>query len=286
MLPERSAARVAVVGLLPLLLLCAVGSAKAAQLPLGALSPGQFVADLAGLLDLDSSERLQQLSERLVADKATPIIVATLSSKAAYGGRRLSFEGFATRLFNQWNIGYDTPQGHDWNTGILLLVSKGDHKAWVELGADWGSEHDGQVRQIIAQHIVANFRRGRIAEGIEAGARALDEMARQSVELPDDEGADNRRAASVSQAGAVRIQQNRNPFTWTRQEWLDQWFGVALLAVLVLSALSLLRNGRRGLAWTYWGSVFKLLLFVPCAMVKSIDWDYRYGGYGLSIGRW
>ena len=70
-----------------------------------------------------------------MTDKAIPIIIVTIESMAKHGGAGMRIETFATLLFNQWQIGHAKLGDQDWNTGILLLVSKGDRKARIELGA-------------------------------------------------------------------------------------------------------------------------------------------------------
>lgn len=55
----------------------------------------------------------------------------------------LSVEQYARQLFDHWGPGFK-----DRNYGILLLVSVGDRKARIELGAGWGGEAaDRRCRQ-------------------------------------------------------------------------------------------------------------------------------------------
>jgi uncharacterized protein len=75
-----------------------------------------------------------EVCDELLTDKATPIIVVTIESMANHGGADMRIETFATLLFNQWQIGHESIGEEYWNTGILLLVSKGDRKARIELG--------------------------------------------------------------------------------------------------------------------------------------------------------
>ena len=135
------------------------------------------------MLDAESKERIRELCDRLLTDKATPIIVVTINSMAQHGADDMRIETFATLLFDQWQIGHAKLGGQDWNTGILLLVSEGDRKARIELGAGWGRRDDALCTQIMDEYIVANFKQGKFSEGIIAGVDALDKMARTYLEM-------------------------------------------------------------------------------------------------------
>ena len=58
--------------------------------------PGQreFVTDEAGMLAPDSIAQIRPLCDRLLTDKATPIIVVTMESKALHGGANMSIEAY------------------------------------------------------------------------------------------------------------------------------------------------------------------------------------------------
>lgn len=83
-------------------------------------------------------------------------------------------------MFNQWEIGHAKLEQQDWNTGILLLVSKNDRKARIERGAGWGRREDALCQQIMDEHIIFHFKQGQVSEGIVAGVEALDKMGRKS----------------------------------------------------------------------------------------------------------
>ena len=65
-----------------------------------------------------------------------------------------------------------------WNYGMLLLVSKGDRRARIELGAGWRHDKDVQAEQIMDEQIVPRFKQGDFSGGIEAGVESLDKLAR------------------------------------------------------------------------------------------------------------
>ena len=162
-----------------------LGASSASALELTLAPPGdrEFVRDLANMIDSEAEAHIRQLCDSLLTDKATPIIVVTIESMAKHGGEGMRIETFATLLFNQWQIGHAKLGQQDWNTGILLLVSKSDRKARIELGAGWGRREDALCRQIMDEHIIFHFKQGGFSEGIVAGVVALDKMGRK-LELP------------------------------------------------------------------------------------------------------
>ena len=112
--------------------------------------PGEreFVRDLAGMITPEDAAKIGQICDKLLTAKATPILVVTIESMAQYGGVGMRIETFAMLVFNQWEIGHAQINRRTWNTGILLLVSKRDRKARIELGEGWGHEQDELCRQI------------------------------------------------------------------------------------------------------------------------------------------
>lgn len=189
----------------------------------------EFVRDLADMIDEDEGTQIRELCDRLLTDKATPIIIVTIDSMAKHGGEGMRIETFATLLFNQWQIGHAKLGEHDWNTGILLLVSKGDRKARIELGAGWGRREDALCRQIMDEHIIFHFKQGQFSEGIVAGVEALDKMGRK-LELPT------------------------SPRPWWHYALVVGFIGLAIFTIV-----SLYRNGASGWAWLFWAAVFALV---------------------------
>ena len=174
--------------LVPLMILVAVlavceRSVHAAEIKIDRPKDREFVRDLAGMIDAEHKKHLVELCDKLLTEKATPILVVTIDSMKKHGGEAMRIETFANLLFNQWEIGHAKLGKHDWDTGILLLVSKGDRKARIELGKGWGREKDKLCTQIMSQQIIARFKQKKFSEGIVAGVEALDKMAR-GLELP------------------------------------------------------------------------------------------------------
>ncbi|MEX0818521.1 MAG: TPM domain-containing protein [Pirellulaceae bacterium] len=204
-------------------------SASALEISLDPPGEREFVRDLAGMLDADAKEHIREVCDRLLTDKATPIIVVTIQSMAKHGADDLRIETFATLLFDQWQIGHAKLGGQDWNTGILLLVSRDDRKARIELGGGWGRREDALCQQIMDEQIIFHFKQGQFSKGIVAGVEALDKMARK-LELPT------------------------RPRPWWHYAIVAGAIGLAIFTVV-----SLVRRGASGWAWLFWGVVFAIV---------------------------
>lgn len=136
-----------------------------------------FVQDYAELLDGETESRIGSLQKTAFQEHDTPIIVVTIGSMAEYGGAGYSIERFAAAWFNHWEISKRGESDEFINQGILLLISEGDRKARIELGADWGRAWDAHCARIMADRIVARFKQGEFGEGTLAGVEALAKMA-------------------------------------------------------------------------------------------------------------
>lgn len=225
-------------------------SASAIEIDLDPPGDREFIRDLAGLLDSGSEEHIRKLCDSLLTDKATPIIVITIESMAKHGGEDMRIETFATLLFDQWGIGHATLGKQEWNTGILLLVSRDDRKARIELGGGWGRREDALCQQIMDEHIIFHFKQGRFSEGIVAGVEALDKMGRM-LELP------------------------------TRpRPWWHYALVVGFIGLVIFTIVSLVRRGASGWAWIFWGVVFAIVGTILYQMITSRG----NGGGGFSGG--
>ncbi len=122
--------------------------------------PREFILDNAGMLSAAEQDQIKKICDKLLTEKATPIIVVTINSMAEHGGIGMPIESFATLLFNQWQIGVAELNGQTWNTGILLLVSREDRRARIELGAYWRRDQDALARQIMNEQMVPYFKQG------------------------------------------------------------------------------------------------------------------------------
>lgn len=219
--------------------------------------PGErdFIVDLAGLISSSDKVHIRETATKLLNDKATPIIVVTIESMANYGGAGMRIETFAHLLFDQWAIGQAKLDGQLWNTGILLVVSRDDRKARIELGAGWKHEQDALAQQIMDEQIVPRFRQGDFSGGIVAGVEALDKMAR-GLELP------------------------KAPTPW----WQPLLIAGAV-AIMIFTVVSLIRRGASGWAWLLWGAVFSIIGYLLYSFLRSSMSSGGGGGFsGGSFG--
>jgi uncharacterized protein len=224
----------------------------------------EFVSDLAHLLTDADKQKIQEIGNKLLTDKATPIIVVTINSMSDYGGGGLRIETFARLLFDQWEIGQAKLQGQDWNTGILLLVSKNDRKARIELGAHWRRDQDAQAQRIMNDLMVPQFRQGNYSAGILAGVEALDKLGR-GLQLP---------AASRGSGGPAA-----EPTT------LHYVLLFGGLGLMIFTIVSLIRRGASGWAWIFWGLLFAGVGALLYSMMQNSGRSGGGGGFsGGSFG--
>lgn len=134
--------------------------------------PGSYIVDDAGLVDPTDAVTINAWCASLHAEKQIPILVCTIPSVADYGAWNVSVDRYAELVFNNWRIG-----SADYNFGILLLISKGDRKARIELGAGWKHDYDEFAAEVMNNLIVPNFKRGRFSEGVRVGVDGLRCMA-------------------------------------------------------------------------------------------------------------
>lgn len=218
--------------------------------------PGQreFILDKAHMISAADANTIKKLADQLLTDKAAPIVVVTIQSMSDHGVAGLSIETFARLLFDQWQIGPAQLGQNPWNKGILLLVSRNDRRARIELGAGWGHEKDQLCQQIMDQQIIPQFKLEDFSAGILAGVVSLEKMAR-GLALPSPPK--------------------------------PKWFYPAVIAVVGLTVFtggSLARRGRSGWAWLFWGMVFTVLGVILYELSKasanSGGGSYRGGSFG------
>lgn len=225
-------------------------SVAQAQLPQGFADlerPGdrEFVVDKANLISSDDQQKIKQIADKLLTDKAVPIVVVTIQSMEQHGGRGLRIETFARLLFDKWGIGPEKLGSTSWNRGILLLVSKDDRKARIELGAGWRREKDDAAQQIMNERIIPRFKQGDFSGGIVQGVEALDSLARD-LQLP-----------TVPRPTSHYV------------------IGAVFVGLAVFTFFSLIRRGSSGWAWLLWGAVFGLIGTILYHMATN-----RSGGSG------
>ncbi len=137
----------------------------------------KFTQDYAYLIDSDKAlEAIEALQHDASVHHDTPIMVVTVPSMARFGAEGYSIEKFARAWFNHWTIG---------SRGILLLVSRDDRKARIELGADWGHRFDARAARVMEGDILPKFKKSDYSGGLADGVRALASMAKMGPEGRD-----------------------------------------------------------------------------------------------------
>ncbi len=210
--------------------------------------PGEreFVADTAHLLSEEYVTQIQATADQLLTETAIPIIVVTVNSMSSHNGMNMSIETFSRTLFDQWGIGHPNVNETSWNRGILLVVSKGDRKARIELGADWGHEFNPVCQQIMDEQIIPNFKEGNFDQGIMAGVVGMDHMAR-GIELPPP----------------------------VKPRWFYPAVAITII-LMIFTVVSLIRRGSSGWAWLFWGVVFSIVGYILLMAMRSSS----SGGFG------
>ena len=253
---------------LALVLFAAVSQALAAEITLERPGDREFVRDSADMISAQDEDAIKALCDKLLTDKATPIIVITIDRMQDHGGDGMRIETFARLLFDQFQIGQAEVNGQVWNTGILLLVSKGDRKARIELGAGWRRDKDQVCKDIMDQQIIPHFKQQDFSGGIKAGVVALDAMARE-LKMP---------VAKNSPGSPGGVSQTPAP-------WWTPWAGLALIGLAVFTVVSLIRNGSGGWAWLFWGALFAGIGYLLYQMATSRNRGGSGGGFsGGSFG--
>ena len=143
---------------------------------------------------------------------------------------------------------------------MLLLVSSGDRKARIELGADWGHEYDRDAQRVMDTLIIPNFKKQNFSGGILEGVRGLDAMAR-GLSLPK-----------------------------PKAPW---WLLPLLIGGVVLTIgviISLFKRGRSGWGWALIAALGVLIFFLLRAAVSSSGSGGAFGGGssggGGATGSW
>jgi uncharacterized protein len=213
--------------------------------------PRDFILDEANLINPQDGQQVKALCDQLLSEERIPIVVVTIPSLAAYDAADI--ENYARALFDNWGIG-----SRRRNLGILLLVSLGDRKARIELGAEWAHAQDETARMVMEKIIIPNFKKGDYSTGILQGVQALETMARgQTVKVP--------------------------------RPWYQPWLTLGLFALGIVVAISLIRNGKKGWGWALLAVLFAILVFVLVAAARSGgggSFGGGSGGGGGATGSW
>jgi uncharacterized protein len=142
------------------------------------------VNDLAGLVDPDAEQRLEDKLEQLEKDTGAQVAVLTVPSLEGD-----VLEDFSLRVVETWKLGRA-----EQDDGLLLLVARDDRKIRIEVG--YGLEAtltDVQSKRIISNLMTPRFRAGDFSGGIESAVDAIAGTIRGEEGLipPDPAGGDD-----------------------------------------------------------------------------------------------
>jgi uncharacterized protein len=164
--------------ILLLLLVALAVSPAAASTPKPPAVPRDYVVDLAGVMNGNSSARLNALLQELEQKTSAQVLVLTVQSLDGQ-----SIEEFALNTKEQWKLGQ---KGKD--NGVLLVVAVQDRKYRIEVG--YGLESvlpDSLVGTIGREYLAPYFRKGDYGGGMTAAALAIIQTiaASEGVQITD-----------------------------------------------------------------------------------------------------
>lgn len=146
-------------------LLAFTGAAMAQEMPQPLTDT---VSDFADLLPDQAEADLTQMLQAAREETGVHIVVVTMARIADQGGSGQSIETYAKNLFNLWGVG-----DKDRDDGIMVLVARDDGAMRIALGDGFGPVYDGVAQRVIDSRMLPEFREGRFAEGIAAGAEGV-----------------------------------------------------------------------------------------------------------------
>lgn len=210
-----------------------------------------YVTDLGNLLTKPEEEQIEQWLWKTEEETGVEVAVMTIKSMDDYPNANVTtIEQFAQGMFDHYGIG-NLPE----NDGVLLLVSKLDRKARIELGAGYGRRRDRDASAIMQGTIVPAFQNDNYSEGITDGVKEI-----------------------LHEFAGVRIGLN--------------WPLIMLMGsvpIVGLISFSLFKNGKRGWGWVCVG-LLAVILFAIFRMIGRAANDagdsgsWSSGGFGGGFG--
>lgn len=126
-----------------------------------------FVNDFAALLPEDVETRIRGHLKEVRDKRGLEFTVVTIQSIQDYGHSG-AIEPFATGLFNAWGIGNATR-----NDGVMMLIAVEDRDMRLEVGSGYGDAMNLEMRIIIDDVMLPEFRRDAYVLGIEKGVEEV-----------------------------------------------------------------------------------------------------------------
>jgi uncharacterized protein len=136
----------------------------------------QLVNDFAGILTEDQKQALEHKLVLFDDSSSTQIAVVIIPNLGNY-----EIADYNVKLGRAWGVG-----GKEFNNGVVLLISKDDHKLNIATG--YGAEGalpDITCKHIIDQVIVPNFKGNDFYRGIDEGTDAIIQATKGEYKAPE-----------------------------------------------------------------------------------------------------
>jgi uncharacterized membrane protein YgcG len=145
--------------------------------------PADRIADEANILSPQDQDQIRRDSDEFLGIHGAPIVVATIPSLQAEQADNLTLNQYTDKLFDHWRIG--TKQS---NFSVLVVVSRGDRKGQIQVGAAWNHQMDQEAAHITRDALTPNITKGLYSQGI---VETTDWFAKINPKVTPDEGPDS-----------------------------------------------------------------------------------------------
>lgn len=221
--------------------------------------PGEFLHDFAALLTPEQQAGIRAQQQQILQDTGIPIVVVTVSAMRHYISDAPSIEAFARFWFDTWGIGSQRQ-----NSGMLVIVSRDDRRARIELGASWERRWDRYAQAVMNDRMVPRFKTGDYGAGLIAG---VDALARMAVAGPASEPPAPNTLEKFMATPFVKFARENNPLTAE----LGKWTPLALAAGVILAVVGLfVPEHRKTLVGLGLGIVGLILFFWVVVVVIAL----------------
>ena len=143
------------------------------------------VVDQANLIDPDAEQQLTNRLAQLESKTTDQLVIVTVNSLDGQPIERVSLN-----LGNNWGIGRE-----DLDNGVLMLVAPNERKVRIEVGLGLEGLLTDQKAADIIQTMLPRFREGRMQDGINEGARAVEMLLLSDKRRPQPKGQPLKEAA-------------------------------------------------------------------------------------------
>ncbi|MDC0358603.1 TPM domain-containing protein [Oligoflexia bacterium] len=202
-----------------------------------------FFVDQARLISAEDANELNKTALALLQEEQVALIIVTITSLKSHYASQMTIESYAQALFDEWGIGDD-----ERNYGMLLLISKEDRKARIELGADWGHKYDRDAKRVMDTLIIPKFKAGNFSMGILEGVRGMNAMAR-----------------------GLKLPKPTSP-------WWILPLTIGLIVLIICVIVSLFKNGKAGWGWALIAALAVIIFFILRAAASSSGSGGAFGG--------